>query len=68
MILRRANPLLGPLKEVVPGNLAFFWHVAIPGPKKASISRAQPFQWPSNWICLPQNHYVPRHINKQQVH
>jgi len=37
--------------------------VAISGPKKASIFRIHPFQWPSKWIFPHQNHYVQRRIS-----
>jgi hypothetical protein len=47
-------------------QLALAFLVAISGPKKVSIFRAHPFQWPSKWICPHQNNYVPRH--KQQVY
>ena len=56
----RAHPLLGPLEGVGPENLE-----AISRPKKVSIFRAHPFQWPSKWICPPQNYYVLRHINNR---
>jgi hypothetical protein len=41
--------------------------VAISGPKKVSIFRAHPFQWPSKWILPHQNHYVPGHINIRYI-
>jgi hypothetical protein len=34
------------------------------GPKKVSIFRAHPFQWPSKWIFPHQNHYA-RYINNR---
>jgi hypothetical protein len=34
---------------------------AISGPKKISILRAHPFQWPAS------NHYVPRLINNRYI-
>ncbi len=53
MVLRRANPLLGALKAVGPGNLDF------PGPT--------PSNGPRNGSCPPQNHYVPCHINNRYI-
>jgi hypothetical protein len=57
MILLRANPLLGPLEGVDPENLDFLrlkmalaLLAAISGPKKVSIFRAHPFQWPLKWM------------------
>ncbi len=41
--------------------------VAISGPKRVSIFRAHPFQWPSKWIFSHQNHFVPRHLNNRYI-
>jgi hypothetical protein len=35
--------------------------VAISEPQKVLIYRAHPFQLPSKWIFLHQNHYIPHH-------
>ncbi len=72
-----AYSILVPLEEVDLENRDFFgpqWHslllVAIffRAQKSLYIFRAHPFQWPSKWICLYQNHYVPalnnRYINR----
>ncbi len=32
-----------------------------------SITWAHPFQWPSKWIFLHQNHYFPGHINNRYI-
>jgi hypothetical protein len=48
---------------------------AISGPKKVSVSRANPIQCPHNGYCLPQNHskslrtapYKHRYINSYKV-
>ena len=49
------------------GQMAFASLVIISGPKKVSIFRAHPFQWPSKWIFPRQNHYVPRHITNRYI-
>jgi hypothetical protein len=42
---------------------------SISGPKKVSILRSPPppLKWPLLWICLPQNHFVPHHINNRYI-
>jgi hypothetical protein len=74
IILLRANPLLGPLEEVGPESLDFLTPkmalallVTISGPKKASIFRAHPFQWPLKWM-LPASKSLRPAPYKQQVH
>jgi hypothetical protein len=39
--------------------------VTISGPKKVSLFRAHPFQWPSKWIFPHQNHYRPAPYKQQ---
>jgi hypothetical protein len=70
MIYRRANPLLGPLKGVDPGNLDFFWVqmafaalVVVSGPKKVSVYRVS-FNGPSNGYTRLKIKYN----QKDQVH
>ncbi len=45
------------------GQMALASLVAMSEPKKASIFRAHPFQWPSKWVFPHQNHYIPRRTN-----
>ncbi len=49
----------------------FIWRLdftcSMSGPKKVSIFRAYPFQWPSKWIFPHKNHYVPLHINNRYI-
>ncbi len=40
--------------KLIWGLLALPSLVSISGPKKVSIFRAHPFQWPSKWICSHQ--------------
>jgi hypothetical protein len=68
MILMVANPLLGLLEGMGPENqMALVSLYAISGPKKVLIFRAHLFQWPSKWICMHQNHYVPRHRKHRYI-
>jgi hypothetical protein len=74
VILRRANPLLGPFEGVDPESPDLVWAqmalallVAISGLKKSLEFRAHTFKLPSKWICPPLNHYVPHHINNRYI-
>ncbi len=60
------NPLLGSLEG---GLFRTQMALAISEPKKVSkkIFRFHPFQWPSKWICSPQNHYIPCHLNNRYI-
>jgi hypothetical protein len=63
--ITRAIGRVGPenLDFLSPNGTRFL--VAISGPQKVSIFRAQPFQCSSKLICPHQNHCIPSHINNR---
>ncbi len=76
MILRRANPLLGPLEGVqwaldnstfLGPNDTRFTRCHFRVQKSLDFQAPPPSNGPCNGYCPPQNHYVPRHINNRYI-